>query len=942
MGHIFFEKYFDNQIELRTLVTMDYKNTVFLPKTDFAMKANLAKREPEYLSYWQEINLYKKLRQKAQGKEKFILHFGPPYANGHIHIGHALSETLKDVVNKTYQMMGYDAPMVPGWDCHGLPIEWKIEEGYRAAGLNKDDVDILEFREECRTFASKWIDIQREEFIRLGIIADWDNPYSTMVYATEAKIVEQIGHFLMNGSLYRGLRPTLWSVVEKTALADAEVEYKDHTSDSIYVAFPVVKTSIDALQNGFAVIWTTTPWTLPGNRAIAYGLDHTYVVVRIEGQDKTYLMAEDLVESVMKALEAPSYHILAQIPGTELAGTVCHHPLRAQGYTFDVPFLPGDHVTTDAGTGLVHTAPGHGLEDFEVGKKFHLEVPETVGPDGKYFDHVPLVAGHHIFKVNPVILETLKANGNLLSAGKLIHSYPHSWRSKAPLIYRTTSQWFISMDKNHLRDKALAAIDQVQWFPEQGRNRIRSMVEGRPDWCISRQRAWGTPLTLFVHKKTGEVLRDANVHERIVEAIYQEGGDAWFTSPSERFLGDQYSPTDYEKVMDILDVWFDSGCSHQFVLADREDQSWPANLYLEGSDQHRGWFQASLLESCGTAGTAPYKQVLTHGFVLDEKGYKMSKSLGNVVAPAQVIDSMGADILRLWIVSADYSEDMRIGPEILKQQEDIYRRFRNTLRYLLGALDGFADEEILDYDRMPNLEKWVLHRLTELTSHHQASARQYDFMTFYGDLHHFCTQDLSAFYFDIRKDCLYCDDPGSLKRRATRTVLHHVFDHLVRWLAPVLSFTAEEAWLTRYGKAGDSVHLQTFQQTPKEWLNQSLADYWYTIRQVRRVITGALEVERCAKTIGSSLQAHVAIYVSSELAQQLRGIDLAELAITSATSLVVAQPPASAFALEDVPDIGVVVNLAEGEKCQRCWKVLPEVAKHPGHICQRCDGAIKA
>jgi isoleucyl-tRNA synthetase len=919
---------------------MDYKNTVFLPKTDFAMKANLAKREPEYLAYWQEINLYQKLRDRSKGQEKFILHFGPPYANGHIHIGHALTETLKDIVNKTYQMMGYDAPMVPGWDCHGLPIEWKIEEGYRAAGLNKDDVDILEFREECRAFAAKWVDVQRDEFKRLGIIADWDNPYSTMIFKTEAQIVDQLGKFLMNGSLYRGLKPTLWSVVEKTALADAEVEYKDHTSDSIYVSFPIVKTHIDALHGAHAVIWTTTPWTLPGNRAIAFGPEYMYAVVDVPQFGKKYLIAEDLVPIVMGTIGVETYHILTILPGVSLTETACHHPLRSQGYTVDVPLLPGDHVTIDAGTGLVHTAPGHGLEDFDVGKKFNLEVPETVGPDGRYFDHVPHVAGYHIFKVNPVIIDTLKENGCLLHAGKLIHSYPHSWRSKAPLIYRATSQWFISMEKTQLRDKAIKAINEVKWFPKIAQHRIHTMVASRPDWCISRQRAWGTPLTLFVHKKTGEVLRDKNVHQRIVEAVAQEGGDVWYTSPSERFLGSEYQAQDYDKVMDILDVWFDSGCSHQFVLEERPELTWPADLYLEGSDQHRGWFQASLLQSCGTIGKAPYKQVLTHGFVLDEKGYKMSKSLGNVVAPAQVIDSMGADILRLWIVSADYSEDMRIGPEILKQQEDIYRRFRNTLRYVLGALDGFSSEEILDINRMPSLERWVLHRLSEINQEHKKAAHEFDFMTFYSDLHNFCTQDLSAFYFDIRKDCLYCDSPTSLKRRAARTTLHYIFEYLTRWLAPVLSFTAEEAWLTRYQNTGDSVHLQTFLPTDSSWLNFPLAHYWQVIRQVRRVITGALEIERAAKTIGSSLQAHVTIYVNSELAQQLRGIDLAELSITSGASMVIAQSPASAFALEDVPDVGVVVNLAEGEKCVRCWRILYEVTQHQNSICSRCDEVV--
>jgi isoleucyl-tRNA synthetase len=921
---------------------MDYKNTVFLPKTEFAMKANLAKREPEYLAYWNEINLYKSLREKSKGNPKFILHFGPPYANGHIHIGHAMTETLKDVVNKVYQMMGYDAPMVPGWDCHGLPIEWKVEEGYRAAGLNKDDVDILEFREECRSFAAKWIDVQKQEFIRLGIVADWESPYSTMDFATEAKIVEQLGHFLMNGSLYRGLRPTLWSVVEKTALADAEVEYKDHTSDSIYVAFPIVQTTREVLQGAHAVIWTTTPWTLPGNRALAFGEAYSYAIVEVPQFEKILLLAEELVTSVMQALEVENYTIKATLSGKELQGTICHHPLHAQGYSFDVPLLPGEHVTTDTGTGLVHTAPGHGLEDFEVGKKFKLEIPETVANDGKYYDHIPLFAGMHIFKVNPSVIEALKQNHMLLHAGKLIHSYPHSWRSKAPLIYRTTSQWFISMEKNNLRDKALNAINNVQWFPAQGRNRIQSMVESRPDWCISRQRAWGTPMTLFVHKKTGEVLRDPKVHARIVEAITQEGGDAWFSSDATRFLSPDYEAEAYEKVTDILDVWFDSGCSHQFTLASRQDQAWPADLYLEGSDQHRGWFQASLLESCGVTSQAPYKQVLTHGFVLDERGYKMSKSLGNVIAPASVIDSMGADILRLWIVSADYSEDMRIGPEILKQQEDIYRRFRNTLRYVLGALDGFSDDEKVDYERMPSLERWVLHRLAELNQQLHESTKKYDFMTFYAQLHHFCAQDLSAFYFDIRKDCLYCDPATSLKRKSARTVMNTIFHCLVHWLAPVLSFTAEEAWLTRYGKEKESIHLQTFPNVPSQWLDTGLSDHWNAVRQVRRVITGAIEVERAAKTLGSSLQADVAVYVPSDLAHLLRGIDLAELSITSAASLVVAQPPASAFALEEISDVGVVVNMAKGEKCNRCWKVLPEVGENEGKVCQRCQEAVSS
>lgn len=919
---------------------MDLKNTVFLPKTDFPMKASLATREPELLAYWKEIDLYQKLRSQSQGRKKFILHFGPPYANGHIHIGHALSETLKDVINKTYQMKGFDAPMVPGWDCHGLPIEWKVEEGYRASGRNKDEVPILEFRAECRAFADKWIPIQSQEFQRLGIIADWDNPYITMTYAAEARTVEQLGKFLLNGSLYRGLKPVMWSVVEKTALAEAEVEYKDHTSDSIYVSFPIVQATNPALKDVCAIIWTTTPWTLPGNRAIAFGQDFDYVIIQNNDSGKKYLLAQALKETVCAALEWSNLQTLTTLKGSDLIGAQAQHPLHGKGYDFVVPFIHGNHVTTEAGTGLVHTAPGHGVEDFEVGKANGIEIAQPVGPDGIYYDHVPLFAGLHVYKANPTVMAALTEAGHLLHAGKILHSYPHSWRSKAPLIFRATSQWFISMDNTGLRDKALQAIDTVEWYPGQGKNRIKSMVEGRPDWCVSRQRAWGTPITLFVHKQSGEVLRDPEVLARIVEAIHQEGGDAWFSSPPERFLGDKYNANDYEQVKDILDVWFDSGCSHEFVLRDRPELSWPADLYLEGSDQHRGWFQSSLLESCGTEGQSPYRKVLTHGFVLDEKGYKMSKSLGNVVAPEQVISKQGADLLRLWIVSADYSDDMRIGPEILRQQEDIYRRLRNTLRYLLGALEGYSDAERIEVANMPELEQWIFHKLAELQALHDRSLEEFDLTSFYYALHNFCASDLSAFYFDIRKDCLYCDPVSSARRKATRTAMHYIFEHLVHWLAPVLSFTAEEAFLTRHGKTGSSIHLQVFPSIGKGWLNLDLGKRWDKLRHLRRVITGALEVERAAKTIGSSLQAHVTVFANKTLASFLQEFDLAELGITSGASITIAQPPAQAFTLDDVPDIGVIVSPAEGDKCVRCWRVLEEVSSHDNSLCHRCDEAV--
>lgn len=922
---------------------MDIKSTVFLPRTDFSMKANLAQREPQLLQYWQDIGLYEKLRTQSKGRPLFVLHLGPPYANGNIHIGHALTSILKDVVIKTRQMLGYDAPLVPGWDCHGLPIEWKIEEGYRAKGQNKDAVPLLEFRNECRQFANKWVTTQSQEFQRLGIIADWKKPYDTMNAASVADIVEQLGVFLLKGHLYRGLKPVMWSVVEKTALAEAEIEYKDHTSDSIYVSFPVIHSSVSALQGVEVVIWTTTPWTLPGNRAIAFGDDFTYVVLNVPSLAKKLLVAKDLLLEFAAALQLTDYSIEATLEGRALAGSVCAHPLHEHGYTFDVPLLPGEHVTVEAGTGFVHTAPGHGIEDFELGKKFNLEVPETVGPDGFYYTHVPLFAGEHVYKVNPKVMVLLETAGYLLQKSKTIHSYPHSWRSKAPLIFRTTTQWFINLEHEQLRQKALQAIAQVQWFPEQGRNRIMGMVENRPDWCLSRQRAWGTPLTVFVHKKTGDVLRDATVHQRVVEAIRTEGGDTWFTSPVSRFLSPEYAAEDYEKVTDILDVWFDSGCTHSFVLKNNPNLKWPADLYLEGSDQHRGWFQHSLLESCGTTGTSPYRQVLTHGFVLDEKGYKMSKSLGTGMGPEEVINRVGADVLRLWVASTDTVEDMRIGFEILSRVEDTYRRFRNTLRYLLGALDGFTDEEQVAPQNMPLLEQWILHRLTELDKCLRTSVQNYNFLEFYNELHSFCAVDLSAFYFDIRKDCLYCDAPDSLKRRATRTVMDHVLNCLIHWLAPVLSFTAEEAYLSYRKKEEESIHLRPFPALPKDWHQQSASKTLETLRDVRRVITGALEIERTAKTIGSSLQATVTVYVSKELADLLREYDIAELGITSTAQILIAQPPAGAFTLEDVRHVGVIVNLAQGQKCLRCWKILEEVGRlqHPD-LCARCESVVSA
>ena len=939
--------------------SVDYKATVFLPKTDFPMRAGLPKREPDILARWQRLDMYARLRAASAGREKFVLADGPPYANGNIHIGHAQNKILKDVVTRTQQMLGKDSNYVPGWDCHGLPIEWKIEEKYRKAGKNKDEVPVTEFRRECRDFAAHWIDVQADEFRRLGIFGDWDRPYKTMDYRSEALIVKELGKFLMNGGLYRGLKAVMWSPVEQTALAEAEVEYHDHTSTQIHVAFPMVSGPAE-FEGAHVVIWTTTPWTIPGNRAIAYGPDFEYAMIRVDavGEGATapvgakLIVAEALLSDVTTAANIAGYTVLWTGKGSAFAGAVCHHPLRAQGYdTFEVPLLPGEHVTTEQGTGLVHTAPAHGAEDFELGLAHGLEVTETVQADGTFSAWVPLFAGVHVYKAAEPVCAALAEAGALLARSQLVHSYPHSWRSKKPLIFRATSQWFISMQTNALREKALSAIDDTRFVPPQGRNRLRSMIENRPDWCVSRQRAWGVPITVFVDKATGAPLRDQKVLDRVIAAVEAHGVDAWFTTPAEDFLAPDYDPAGFEKVDDILDVWFDSGSTHAFVLEERGDLKWPADIYLEGSDQHRGWFQSSLLVGCGTRGRAPYDQVLTHGFSLDKNGHKMSKSLGNVIAPQKIIDKYGADILRLWVVSADYTDDVRIGDEIVAAQADVYRRLRNTLRFLLGALDGFEETEKVPVAEMPELERWVLHRLTELDAQIRQAVHDYDFNGMYQALHTFCGNDLSAFYLDIRKDALYCDTPDDPVRRAARTVMDIAFDALVRWLAPFLVFTAEEAWLARRGLPADaatedSVHLVDFADIPDAWADPGLADTWQVIRRVRRVATGALELARKEKQIGASLQAHIAIYLEGEtvtevLAAKLAAdhLDFAELAITSAATVHLDTSPAEAFRLDDVPGVAVTVHLAEGRKCARCWKVLPEVAEDGG-ICGRCRDAV--
>lgn len=927
-------------------MTVNYKDTVFLPKTSFSMRGNLPEKEPEMVAHWESLNLYQ--RRHRKGAPKFTLHDGPPYANGHLHLGHALNKILKDVVMKAQYLLGHDVPYVPGWDCHGLPIEWKIEEKYRAEGKSKDEVPINEFRKQCRDFAAQWIDVQREEFKRLGILGDWDKPYVTMDFKAEAQIVRELHKFLINGGLYKGFKPVMWSVVEKTALAEAEVEYQDKTSPSVYVGFPIVKSPLPDLQGARAVIWTTTPWTIPANRAIAYGNDLVYTLVQVETESEKasalkgdkFLIAQDLIEA-FSAETGLQLTVLNQYKGSELKGIMCHHPFHGQGYDFDVPFVAGHHVTTESGTGLVHTAPSHGPDDFQIGREYGLEVPETLDEGGVFYPHVPLFAGLHVFKADKPVMEALLNVGALVSSSNLVHSYPHSWRSKAPLIFRATPQWFIGMEINNLRETCLNAIQEARWIPEIGEKRITSMIQDRPDWCISRQRAWGVPLALFVEKSTGKPLQNPIILERVAKAIEEKGADVWFDGDPCRFLVPEYKAEDFEAVKDILDVWFDSGSTHAYVLEEREELESPADLYLEGSDQHRGWFQSSLIESCGTRGRAPYKTVLTHGFVLDERGRKMSKSLGNTILPQDVMKKMGAEILRLWVINSDYSEDIRIGQQTLTHQQDIYRRLRNTLRYLLGALDGFSNDEIMDSAEMPELERWVLHRLSQMNDRFLTATQEYNFQKFYAELHTFCAIDLSAYYFDIRKDTLYCDALTNPTRRAARTVFHYVFETLVRLLSPVLSFTAEEAWLARYSDSDTSVHLQTLFEIPDSWKNEALDQRFEEIRKYRRVMTAALEVKRAENKIGSSLQANLVIY---DLTGQLpKDVDWAEQSITSGIHILPEELPADAFMVPEIKGLGVVVETATGEKCSRCWKVLEEVGTHDVHqeLCLRCADAVE-
>jgi isoleucyl-tRNA synthetase len=995
----------------------DWRDTVFLPKTDFPMKAGLAQKEPAILAKWAAEDLYGKLRTARANAEKFILHDGPPYANGDIHMGHAMNKVLKDIIVRSQSLMGKDAPYVPGWDCHGLPIEWKIEEEYRKKKLNKDEVPSQEFRAECRAYAAKWVDIQRDQFKRLGVMGDWDDPYLTMKFDAEAAIVGELLKFATSGQLYRGAKPVMWSPVEKTALAEAEVEYEDIVSTQIDVAFEIVESPIKELVGAHAVIWTTTPWTIPVNQALAYGPDVEYVLLTYSPDNKRqspvaatrFLVARELMFPVLDRLQSifedpdSDENVLwdrleAPIKGSQLAGTIARHPMHKLGGFFAKarPFLPGDFVTTDTGTGLVHMAPDHGEDDFLLCKEHGIGPQFAVEGDGKYRENWEWLGGQGSV-INPKfnapdgpICTDLREAGALLAANAdYKHSYPHSWRSKAKVIFRCTPQWFIPMDRERqediplceteaeiraaqkpspasgrglgeglllpasstdaaelrsaphpnplpqagegaksntqtLRQTALAAIEETRWVPEKGRNRIGAMVEGRPDWVISRQRAWGVPIALYVHRKTGDYLRDPAVNARIVAAFEAGGADAWFTADHQALLGPDYDLADYEPQNDILDVWFDSGSTHAFVMEKRFPGT-RASLYLEGSDQHRGWFQSSLLESCGTRGRAPYDAVLTHGFALDGQGRKMSKSLGNVVDPLKIMETSGADILRLWVASTDYFEDVRIGNEILSGTSDAYRKLRNTYRYLLGALDGFTEAERLPVAEMPELERYTLHLLAKLDAELRDAAGAFEFNRYSRALSEFANNDLSAFLFDIRKDCLYCDAPTSTKRRAYRTVLDILFHALIRYAAPILCFTAEEVWGTRFPDAG-SVHLLEWPEIDAGWVDKALGHKWDAIRATRQKVTEAIEPLRRNKIVGSSLEAEVVLPDLQAILDDIKDVDLAEICIT-----------ASAISTAGVNEIAV--SATEKEKCGRCWRHLPEV-KEDGALCARCDEVV--
>lgn len=939
---------------------LDYSKTLFLPDTNFAMRAALPQKEPSVIDAWQKQDLYTKLRSESAGKKKYILHDGPPYANGNLHIGHALNKILKDVIVRSKQMSGFDCAFVPGWDCHGLPIEWKVEEDYRSKGKNKDETEINEFRQQCRNFAAHWVGEQTKQFQRFGILADFANPYLTMNTEIEAIIASELLKFVKTKQLYRGSKPVMWSVTEKTALAEAEIEYHDYESDAVWVKFPVKFSNSEDLLGAYVVIWTTTPWTLPANRAVSYNSQIEYSLFEVTKTENDFgaqigekLIFADNLSKMCSEKAKLELTKIRSINNSEFLDIALQHPFAkiSTGYDFIVPMLDGEHVTSEAGTGFVHTAPSHGREDFDIWtksekllKEKHIdtEIPFTVDDNGYYTPQVPVFGENNPLRIidekgkkgsaNTVIIEQLINLNYLFARGRIKHSYPHSWRSKKPLISRNTPQWFIAMDKQlsdgkTLRSIALTQINDVEFNPKAAKSRLEAMIKDRPDWVISRQRSWGVPICIFI-KDSGEILEDEAVNNRILDAFKSEGADAWFKEGSrERFLGKRANE-DWKQVTDILDVWFDSGCSHSYVLDNRHELRFPADLYFEGSDQHRGWFQSSLLESCATKGVAPYKKLVTHGFTLDERGRKMSKSLGNVVSPQTICDKFGADILRLWAMTSDYCEDQRVGEKIIQMNVDYYRKIRNVLRWMLGTLSHYDGTEV-EYQDLPNLEQYMLHNVAKLDIMIKTCYEKFDFKKIIHSLLDFAIVDLSAFYFDIRKDVLYCDAPSSKRRLAALYSISKIFDYMNLWLAPMLVFTAEEAWQERY--KGESVHLQKFLDIPENWINNSLEKRWQKIRKLRKVVTGALELERAKKSIGSSLEAKPVVYIADKsIINAIEGLNMADICITSDIELVALEAleediKKECFTLEDVDNIAVKITKALGKKCMRSWRYSLDV-----------------
>ena len=911
-------------------------NKVNLPKTNFPMRGNLPQREPELINFWSDINLYDKIRSKREGREKFILHDGPPYANGNIHIGTALNKILKDIVVKFKSINGRDCPYVPGWDCHGLPIEWKIEEENKKKGKDKKSISMLDFRNQCREFAEKWITIQKEQFKRLGVLGDWENYYATMSNDAEAQIAFEILKFLKNGGLYKGYKPVLWSVVESTALADAEVEYQDHVSNQIYVSFDL-KSQFRGFDNLRILIWTTTPWTIPCNRALAYNPNLDYGIYQSKEKEK-FIIAKDLIDNFTDVTQI-QFKLIDTFNGKELEKLAAIHPFKELGYDFDVPLLEADFVTTEQGTGIVHVAPSHGPDDFALGLKNNIEAENTIDDNGYYTNIVKHFTGTHIFKADRIIIDELKKYKKLIFDKEYKHSYPHSWRSKAPLVHRATPQWFISMNKNDLKKNALDNIDKTNFFPSIGKNRIQGMIETRPDWCISRQRFWGVPLPIFIDSETHEPIIDDEINSKIYEIFKKEGSDAWYKRSISDFIGEKYDSKKYKKVEDIVEVWFDSGSSHTYVLENRDDLSWPADMYLEGSDQHRGWFHSSLLHSSGTRGKAPYKSILTHGFVVDGKGQKMSKSLGNVVAPDEIIKKNGADILRLWVVASDYSEDLRIDQAIIAQHSESYRKIRNTLRFLLGnILDdfSFSNFENFKFENIDILDSFILNKISQLDKTFSQFENMNQYHKIYIELLNFCTLDLSSLYFDIRKDCLYCDDEKSLKRQNCIKVLKTSLYFLVKWLHPILVFTTEEVFQTLKSNkinsenTDESIFLIDFKNIDLDKTIEFEEKIWKILQKVKDNINIIFEKMRDDKVIKSGLETKVFIGTTDKFKSIFDKINLSDFLVCSSVEINNQAKKNELKSLDGIDGIQILVEKAKGTKCERCWKIFE-------NGCERCQ-----